>query len=257
MHVLAGRRLRPHGLIAALVVAVMAGPAVAAEPGDFRPDQSSIPVPSPAGAVVLLDDDADPDGFTSMDGGPVDWRRVDGAIEVTTTSRHANHILSREVFGDADLHAEFLVHPTAHGNSGLYIHGLYEMQIYDSFGTEPPTGQDAGSLYRFAPPLVNAARRPGEWQVYDIRFIAPKRDGQGAVVKPGSITAWLNGRKVQDGISFTDPRSPYTPYRHGVTDHLREVERRLMTTGRGPLFLQDHGSPTRFRNIWFVPLNAR
>jgi hypothetical protein len=223
---------------------------------EFRPDQSVLPVPPPAGAVVLLGPDADPSGFRSMSGGPVDWRRVDGAIEATTTPRHANHIHSQTDFQDADLHAEFMVHPKAHGNSGLYIHGLYEMQIYDSFGTDPPTGQDAGSLYRFAPPLVNAARPAGEWQVYDIRYVAPRRDDAGRIVRPGRITAWLNGSRVQDGVTFTEPRSPYTPYRHGVTDHLRGVERRLLETGRGPLFLQDHGSPTRFRNIWFLPLGS-
>jgi len=73
------------------------------------------------------------------------------------------------------------------------------------------------------------------------------------VVTPGSITAWLNGTKVQDGIEFTEPRSPYVPYKHGVTDHLRDVEKRLVSTGEGPLFLQDHRSPTRFRNVWIVP----
>ncbi|MFM7043334.1 MAG: DUF1080 domain-containing protein, partial [Planctomycetaceae bacterium] len=158
-----------------------------------------------------------------------------------------------ETFGDADIHAEFMVSPEEHGNSGLYIHGHYEMQIYDSFGTDPPTEQDEGSLYRFAPPLVNASRPAGDWQVYDIRYTAPRRDASGAVVTPGSITAWLNGTKVQDGIEFTEPRSPYVPYKHGVTDHLRDVEKRLVSTGEGPLFLQDHRSPTRFRNVWIVP----
>ena len=100
--------------------------------------------------------------------------------------------------------------------------------------------------------LVNAARPAGEWQVYDIRYVAPRRDADGKVTRPGSIVAWLNGRKVQDGVTFDLPRSPYVPYRHGVTDHLRGVERTLLETGRGPLFLQDHGSPTRFRNLWFV-----
>jgi hypothetical protein len=75
------------------------------------------------------------------------------------------------------------------------------------------------------------------------------------VTKPGSITAWLNGKRVQDGLTFTEPRSPYIPYKHGVTDYLRGVEKRLLETGAGPLFLQDHGSPARFRNVWIRPLN--
>ena len=68
------------------------------------------------------------------------------------------------------------------------------------------------------------------------------------------MKAWLNGQLVQDGVSFTGPRSPYIPYRHGVTDYLRGVEKQLQATGKGPLFLQDHGSPTRYRNVWIRPL---
>jgi hypothetical protein len=178
----------------------------------------------------------------------------DGTLVVNTTKGHANHIVSKALFQDADIHAEFMVDPAAHGNSGLYLHGHYEMQIYDSFGVEPPTEQDEGALYRFGPPLVNAARRPGEWQVYDIRFIAPRRDAAGRITKAGSVTAWLNGKLVQNGLTFTEPRSPYVPYRHGATDYLRGIEKELRATGRGPLFLQDHGSPTRYRNVWVRPL---
>jgi hypothetical protein len=229
--------------------------AVADDP--FAPVQSPLPVPPPPGAVVLFGDGSEPPKFTSMAGGPSDWKVFDGTLEVTKSSKHANHLVSTVAFRDADIHAEFLVNPAAKGNSGLYIHGHYEMQIYDSFGVEPPTEQDEGSLYRFAKPLVNASKPCGEWQVYDIRFTAPRRDASGRIVKPGSITAWLNGRKVQDGVEFTEPRSPYVPYKHGVTDHLRAIEKKLVATGEGPLFLQDHGSPTRFRNVWIVPREVR
>lgn len=217
---------------------------------DFRPVQNALPVAPPPGAIVLFGDGSEPAQFTSMAGGPIDWKVENGTLVVATTTGHANHIVSKAMFQDADIHAEFIVDPAAHGNSGLYLHGHYEMQIYDSFGVEPPTEQDEGALYRFGKPLVNAARKPGEWQVYDIRFIAPRRDASGRIVKAGSVTAWLNGQLVQDGLTFTEPRSPYVPYRHGVTDYLRGVEKELRATGRGPLFLQDHGSPTRFRNVW-------
>ncbi|MEI7781272.1 MAG: DUF1080 domain-containing protein, partial [Planctomycetota bacterium] len=222
----------------------------------FHPVQTPLPVPPPPGAIVLVAADAaaTPPKFTSMAGGPIDWQVQDGALVVSTSAKHANHIVSTELFRDADIHAEFMVAPEAKGNSGLYLHGHYEMQIYDSFGVEPPTEQDEGSLYRFGKPLVNAALPPGQWQVYDIRFIAPRRDAKAAITKPGSITAWLNGKLVQDGLTFAEPRSPYTPYKHGVTDYLRGVEKRLLETGAGPLFLQDHGSPARFRNVWIKPL---
>ena len=229
-------------------------PSTAPTPSEFRPAQDSLPVPPPPGAIVLFGDGSALPAFTAMNGGPIDWKVENGTLVVTTTKGHANHIVSKEMFQDADIHAEFMVDPAAHGNSGLYLHGHYEMQIYDSFGVEPPTEQDEGALYRFGPPLVNAARRPGEWQVYDIRFIAPRRDAAGRITQAGSVTAWLNGKLVQDGLTFTEPRSPYTPYRHGVTEYLRGVEKELLSTGRGPLFLQDHGSPTRYRNVWVRPL---
>jgi hypothetical protein len=232
-------------------------PAVMSRAGEFRPAQDSLPVPPPPGAIVLVGDGSAPPAFTAMNGGPIDWQIENGTLVVNTTKGNANHIVSKPLFQDADIHAEFMVDPQAHGNSGLYLHGHYEMQIYDSFGVEPPTEQDEGSLYRFAPPLVNASRPSGEWQVYDIRFIAPRRDASGRITKAGSVTAWLNGRLVQDGLTFTEPRSPYIPYRHGVTDFLRGVERELRATGRGPLFLQDHGSPTRYRNVWVRPLDDR
>ena len=224
----------------------------------FHPVQAPLPVKPPPGAVVLLPEQVGaplPDSFAGMEGGPIDWKIVDGSLVVHTTERHANHIVSKQLFRDADIHAEFMTSPEAKGNSGLYLHGHYEMQIYDSFGVQPPTDQDEGSLYRFSKPLVNASLPPGQWQVYDIRFIAPRRDASGTIVKPGTITAWLNGRIVQDGFAFTEPRSPYVPYKHGVTDFLRGVEKRLLETGEGPLFLQDHGSPTRYRNVWIRRLD--
>jgi hypothetical protein len=220
---------------------------------DFRPVQEPLPVKPPEGAVVLFGDGSEgPPKFTAMSGGPIDWKVEDGALFMEKSKGHANHILSTEMFRDADIHAEFMTNTKAKGNSGLYIHGLYEMQILNSFGVEKATIEDEGALYRFAKPLVNASRPVGEWQVYDIRYTAPRRGENGKVTTPGRITAWLNGKLVQDGVEFTEPRSPYIPYRHGVTDHLRAIKKRIDETGEGPLFLQDHGSPVQFRNVWFV-----
>jgi hypothetical protein len=230
------------------------GSSPAAAAGEFRPVQQPLPVKPPAGAIVLFGDGSEgPPKFVAMDGGPIDWKVEDGTLVVTKSPQRANHIHSTALFRDADVHAEFMVDKAASGNSGLYFQGLYEMQIFDSFGVDPPTDQDEGTLYRFAKPRVNASRPAGEWQVYDIRYTAPRRDATGKVTQPGTITAWLNGQLVQDGVEFTEPRSPYIPYLHGATDHLRAVKQRLDETGEGPLFLQDHGSPTRFRNVWIVP----
>ncbi len=221
---------------------------------DFHPDQRVLPAHPPADAVILVSRDVAPK-FTAMNGGPIDWATKDGVLTATRSARHINHIVSTEIFQDADIHAEFMTSPTAHGNSGLYIHGHYEMQIYDSFGVKQITQQDEGSLYRFTKPFVNASRPTGEWQVYDIRFIAPRRHANGLIQSPGTLKAWLNGKLVQDGVTFTEPRSPYIPYKHGLTTHLKKVGQTLHETGKGPLFLQDHGSPVKFRNIWIKRLN--
>jgi len=125
----------------------------------FHPVQSPLPVKPPAGAVVLVPErvaaTTDLNTFVGMGGGPIDWKVDDGVLVVHTTEKHANHIVSAELFRDADIHAEFMTSPEAKGNSGLYLHGHYEMQIYDSFGVQPPTDQDEGSLYRFGKPIVN------------------------------------------------------------------------------------------------------
>ncbi|HBU37152.1 MAG TPA: hypothetical protein DEB70_05030 [Planctomycetaceae bacterium] len=221
---------------------------------DFHPDQHSLPMNPPEDAIIFLGIDSKPK-FTAMNGEPLDWAVEDGVLTAAQSTRHMNHLVSTELFQDADIHVEFMTSPIAHGNSGLYIHGHYEMQIYDSFATKKVTQQDEGSLYRFTKPFVNASRPTGEWQVYDIRFIAPRRHANGLTQTPGTLKAWLNGKLVQNGVTFTEPRSPYIPYKHGVTTHLKKVEKTLHETGKGPLFLQDHGSPVRFRNIWIKRLD--
>ncbi len=221
---------------------------------EFRPDQSHLPVPPPADAIVLFDGRGT-NLFVSMSGKEINWPVVEGTLVSTRGNRRANHIVSRVHFRDADIHVEFLLPGGSTGNSGIYIHGLYEMQIYNSYGKSEPGMHDMGSLYRFAPALVNAARPPGKWQVYDIRYRAPRRNEEGKITTPGRITAWLNGRKVQDGTEFGEPRSPYHPYRYGTTPYLQEIWRQQKRTGIGPLFLQDHDSPVRFRNVWIRPLD--
>lgn len=220
---------------------------------DFNPDQRALPTHPPEDAVILLGKNIEPK-FTAMNGEPIDWSEENSVLTATQSKQHRNHIVSTEFFQDADIHVEFMTSPAAHGNSGLYIHGHFEMQIYDSFGVKNFTQQDEGSLYRFMKPLVNASRPTGLWQVYDIRFIAPRKNDIGGIRSPGTLKAWLNGQLVQDGVAFTEPRSPYIPYKHGVTPYLKKIEKTLYETERGPLFLQDHGSPTKFRNIWIKRL---
>lgn len=140
------------------------------------------------------------------------------------------------------------------GNSGLYIHGNYELQIFNSLNKAKPDQKDMGGIYGFSKPLINATRKPGVWQVYDIRYMAPRRDKTGTIIEQGSITAWLNGKLVQDNAKFGEPKSKYHPFRHQATPYLKAIWKQQKATMVGPLFLQDHDSPVRFRNIWAVPL---
>ncbi len=221
---------------------------------EFLPKQDALPVKPPKDAVLLFDGEAK-NLFLSKDGKPCDWKVEQGELVATGNKHRSNHAVSQLHFRDADIHVEFNIDPKAHGNSGVYLHGHYEMQIYNSFGKKSPDEHDEGALYGFEKPLVNAARRPGEWQVYDIRFRAPRRDNDGKIVEQGEVTAWLNGQKVQDRTKFGEPRSAFHPFKYDTTPYLTKIAERQQKTAVGPLFLQDHDSPCRFRNIWVVPLD--
>ncbi len=192
-----------------------------------------------------------------MEGGTIDWPIQEGALVSTSGNRRSNHLVSKLHFRDADIHVEFMTPNKGSGNSGVYIHGNYELQIINSFGKKTLEMGDMGAIYGFSKPLVGAGRRPGEWQVYDIRYQAPRRDRDGKIVKEGSITAWLNGQKVQENARVGEPRSQYHPYRYGTTPYLRQIWKQQQKTMTGPLFLQDHDNPTRFRNVWVRPVDEK
>jgi len=240
--------------IFAALLGCVSGPVLVADEShqSFQPDQTQIPATPPANAVVLWDGKS-LEQWTAMDGGAVNWDVSNGELISTRTGDRVNHIVSKLHFRDADIHVEFNTVKQAQGNSGIYVHGNYELQILDSFGKEKPDQNDAGAIYGFHAPLVNAAKPAGEWQVYDIRYTAPRRDANGKIMVPGMITAWLNGKQVQSESTFTDPRSVYHPFRYGTTDYLKSINQKMQQSSVGPVFLQDHDSPVRFRNVWVVP----
>lgn len=253
----ATRGLLSSSLLAAVCFASWHGAAENARgEDDFKPDQSKIPASPPAGAIVLLGDKEH--AFVAMSGEPLNWPFKDGVL-TSTKGKNQNHIVSKWHFRDADIHVEFKVSPQGEGNSGIYIHGHYELQILNSHGRpeDKLSQQDEGSIYGFAKPLVNAAKPAGEWQVYDIRYHAPRRNESGAILEPGRITAWLNGSKVQENTPFEEPRSVFHPFRFGTTPYLQVIAPKLKETQVGPVFLQDHSSPTEFRNVWIVPLDDK
>ncbi len=189
----------------------------------------------PKDAIVLFDGRGT-NQFLNMSGGTIDWPIEDGALVSTRSKQRSNHLVSKFHFRDAEIHVEFLVPDKGSGNSGVYIHGNYELQIFNSYGKQQIGMGDMGAIYGFSKPLANASRKPGEWQVYDIRYRAPRRDKNGQIAEEGTVTAWLNGMKVQDNSTFGEPRSKYHPYRHGTTPYLQEIWQRQQKTMTGPLF---------------------
>lgn len=246
-------------LLVGLVVGMRAS-RVAAEPAGLS--QYDHPIVAPSDAIVLLA----PDGthaFVSMDGGEIDWPVEEGALISHRGGRRksSNHLVSNYHFRDAHLHAEFMLPAEGTGNSGIYVHGNYELQIFrpdakPGDGAEL-TDKEIGAIYGFHPPLVQAGKPPGEWQVYDIEYTAPRRDADGALVREGVITAWLNGQMVQDHARVGEPRSEYHPFRYGSTPYLQEIWKDQKRTSVGPVFLQDHSNPVRFRNVWVQPLDEK
>lgn len=235
-----------------MTYALLVSMALIAAGNDFKPDQSRLPVPPPKGATVLLDEKGK-HSFLSMAGEKINWPIEDGVLVSTSNKKNQNHIVSKLHFKDADIHVEFMLAEKGSGNSGIYIHGNYEVQILNSFGKAKITQEDAGAVYGFSPPLENACKKPGEWQVFDIRYRAPRRDESGKIVEKGRVTVWFNGKKVQDGAEVGEPKSTFHPFRFGNTPYLDKIRDRQKKTMTGPVFLQDHGNPVRFRNIWVVP----
>ncbi len=198
------------------------------------------PAPIPSDAIVLFDG-SDVDAWAGMDGGEAPWNLRDGILEVEPGS---GDIQTRDGFGDVQVRVEWRVpediegEGQGRGNSGVFLMGLYEVQVLDSYENETyPDGQ-AASIYGQYPPLVNAMRPPGEWQEYDIYFERPRFDDDGEVVRPAKATVFHNGVLVLEGVKLTGPVGHYERPRYQEHD------------SRMPLRLQDHGDLVQFRQIW-------
>lgn len=202
--------------------------------------------PAPSDAVVLFDGSS-VDTWQHADGSSARWELVaDHAMQVKAGT---GDIQTREGFGDVQLHLEFATpakvegDSQGRGNSGVFFFGRYEIQILDSYDNKTYADGQAASIYGQWPPLVNASRKPGEWQTYDIVFEAPRFDEDGDLDRPAYVTVFHNGVLVQDHKALV-----------GDTLH-RAVGTYTAHDSTGPIKLQDHGNPMRFRNIWVRPLD--
>lgn len=189
----------------------------------------------PSDAVVLFDGK----NFDEWNNAK-DWKPdEDGGFTVKGA------ITTKKEFGDMQLHVEFASPKTVkgsgqgRGNNGIGIlGGKYEIQVLDSFENATyPEGQ-AASVYNQRPPMVNASRKPGEWQTYDIVFTTPRFDAEGKVTKPAFVTVFHNGVVVQNhtevlGLTYFDKPTKYVKHPE-----------------KGPITLMYHGDPVRFRNLW-------
>lgn len=199
---------------------------------------------APSDAVVLFSGE-NLDKFESITGGPAKWIKEDDHFTVNPGS---GNIHTRDHFGDLQLHIEWRTSTEdigkegqANGNSGIYLMGKYEVQILNSFRNETyPDGQ-AGAIYEQHPPMVNASRAPGKWQVYDIVFKAPEYNSDGTEKESGRVTVFHNGVLIQYNAEIKGPTRAYN-------QELPE------NATKGPLMLQDHNNKNSFRNIWLREL---
>jgi 3-keto-disaccharide hydrolase len=198
----------------------------------------------PSDAAVLFDG-KDPSGWIDEHGKPAKWKVENGYMEVVAGT---GYIHTRDSFGDCQLHVEF-AEPSPgvgesqdRGNSGVFLMGLYEIQVLDSYQNKTYADGQAAAVYGQYPPLVNASRPPAQWQTYDVVFHGPRFTKDGKLSRPARMTVLHNGVLVQDNVALTGPTA------HGERPPYKPQPEKL------PLALQDHGNPVRFRNIWIRQL---
>jgi hypothetical protein len=202
---------------------------------------------APSDAIILFDGN-DLSAWTSDRGGPAKWVVRDGFMEAV---KNSGSVKTKQMFGSCQLHVEFATPSNVtgssqgRGNSGVFLQGMYEVQVLDSYENKTyPDGQCA-ALYGRAVPLVNACRKPGEWQTYDIIYHRPIFDKDGKVSRKAIFTVLHNGVLVQDHVAIEGGTGWVGP--HVVTEYVAHAD-------KGPIMLQDHSNPVRFRNVWIREL---
>ena len=190
---------------------------------------------APSDATVLWAGPEDLNNWTNAD----QWT-TDGDALVCGKGK----ISTKDSFGDCQLHIEWSAPTSAkgsgqgRGNSGIFFNDRYEIQVLDSYQNETYHDGQAGAIYKQTPPMANAMRPPGQWNTYDILWTAPRFDDSGNVKSPARITAIHNGVAILNGFELQGD----TPYTRPPQYDSHPIE--------GPISIQDHNNPVRFRNIW-------
>ena len=201
----------------------------------------------PSDAIILFNGTDVNKEWEDSRGNPTKWIVKDGELLCVKGS---GVIQTKRKFNDFQLHVEWKTPSEVsgsgqgRGNSGVYLQGLYEVQVLDSYDNKTYRNGQAGSIYKQYAPLVNVCRKPGEWQSYDIIFTAPRFDNDTTVYfTPPRVTVLQNGVLIQNNVSLRGPTLYIGMPEYSVRKH-----------GAGPVVLQDHGNPVAYRNIWIREL---
>ena len=199
----------------------------------------------PSDAIVLFDGKNLDQWESTKDGGVAKWKLEDGAMTVVGG---VGGISTKKQFGDCQLHIEWRSPMEADdkkgqgkGNSGVFMQGIYEIQVLNSYNNRTYRNGQAGSIYKQSPPMVNATSKMGDWNVYDIIYTAPKFTINGGVEVPPYVTVIHNGVVVQNHTMI-----------QGVTNYIGQPTNPVH--GKAPIHLQDHGNAVSFRNVWIREL---
>jgi len=196
---------------------------------------------APSDAIILFDG-KDLSKWNNRDGANPSWELKDDAVTVV---KGTGEMKTKQEFGDIQLHIEWRSPSTVEGegqnrgNSGIFFQGLYELQVLDSYENTTYSNGQAGSMYKQHVPLVNASRKPGEWQAYDVVFTAPRfSETSGRIISPAYITVFHNGVLIQNHVALA-----------GGTQY-KGLPVYKAYSSKGPISLQDHGTPVSYRKIW-------
>lgn len=239
------------------VICVLAITGCGQQEPKWAPHDSSRPKPAvispadnfgqPPSDAIILFDGTDTSQWQHGNGEPVKWKVENGYMEVV---KKTGDIFTKRSFGDCQLHIEWASPEQVNekdagqkrGNSGIFLMNNYEVQILDSYENATYADGQAAAFYGQYPPLVNASRKPGDWQSYDISFVRPRFKKNGKVARKGRITVFHNGVLVHNNVEIL-----------GET----RTNQNIPHADSMPVSLQDHGNPIRFRNIWIRSLEQQ